>query len=85
MERAVILSNGAPILATVLPESVRMSPTPRPQINSADELDEARRGAERDYVAAMLRRHANNRTKVAQDLGISRTALYKKLHKLKLA
>jgi DNA-binding NtrC family response regulator len=84
MERAVILSNGAPIQPAVFPEAVRLGAASSAPLTSADQLEQARLSAEREQLGMILRRHGNNRTKVAQDLGISRTALYKKLNKLKL-
>ena len=36
---------------------------------------------ERAVIIALLRKHRNNRCRVARDLGVSRMTLYKKLHK----
>lgn len=40
--------------------------------------------AEIAHLVAVLQRHRNNRTRAADELGISRTALYKKLHRFGL-
>ena len=42
------------------------------------------RDAERQLIADALRRHQNNRTKAAQDLGISRRTLHRKLNEFGL-
>ena len=44
-------------------------------------LEDARRRAEREQLQDALRRHRNNRTSAAADLGISRVTLYNKLHR----
>ena len=49
-----------------------------------NKLATARMSAERHQLMDALRRHGNNRSKAAQDLGISRVALYKRLHKFEM-
>ena len=44
-------------------------------------LHEGREETERRQIAQALRKYGNNRKRVAQELGISRMGLYKKLHK----
>jgi len=48
-------------------------------------LDSARQEGELQRLVQALTRHDNNRTQAAKELGISRVALYKKLHKFGLA
>jgi transcriptional regulator with PAS, ATPase and Fis domain len=47
-------------------------------------LDSARQHGERHRILQALTQHGNNRTRAAKELGISRVALYKKLHKFGL-
>ena len=44
-------------------------------------LARVRLQAEVDYILQVLERQNNNRQQTARELGISRVALYKKLHK----
>ena len=46
-----------------------------------DTLMKSRVHAEKQHLREVLHRHSNNRTAVARELKISRTALYKKLRK----
>lgn len=59
-------------------------PGPGPE-ESATALQTVRSSAERNAVAESLTRNGQNRTRTARELGISRTALYKKLTRLGLA
>jgi transcriptional regulator with PAS, ATPase and Fis domain len=47
-------------------------------------LDFARQHGERQRILQALNKHGNNRTHAAKELGISRVALYKKLHKFRI-
>ena len=40
--------------------------------------------AERDYLASVLRRHGDNRSAAARELGIARSTLHYKIRKLGL-
>lgn len=51
----------------------------------ATTLREARARFEHDYIDAMLRRHRGRVADVAQELGIQRTNLYRKMRQLKLS
>ena len=78
IERAVIL-NEAPTLsadAFVLDTSLATQPA----TNSAQTLDEN----ERNFIRQSLQRHQGNITQTAQALGITRTALYRRLDKYSL-
>src|SRR5207247_1506754 len=92
IERAVALCPGPEIGLADLPEAIGAAEdcaeTSRPQsplvidITSATgTLGEAKEGAETTRILGALRRHRNNRLRAAQELGISRMTLYKKLHK----
>src|SRR5262249_32215601 len=47
-------------------------------------LLETKELAEAERIASALRRHNNNRLRAAEELGISRMPLYKKLHRYNL-
>lgn len=91
IERAVILSAGKLIQPAHLPPNLlAVNPdelsSGRVQETSSvgNKLADARIEAERKQVIDSLRRNDNNRSKTALELGISRAALYKRLHKLQL-
>jgi transcriptional regulator of acetoin/glycerol metabolism len=93
IERAAALASGPVIQFADLPESIRGSsvsavsspssfdvaalmPVPAETTPTGDEdEDEASR------ILAVLRKHNNNRRRAATELGISRVAFYKKLHR----
>ena len=52
-----------------------------PQPFPPTRLDWTRQEAEVNRLVEALRRHNNNRTSTAMELGISRVTLYKKLHR----
>jgi DNA-binding NtrC family response regulator len=91
IERAVTLCRHEVLDLADLPESIRRAAVRAGQIVPAaalgpvrNELDSARQHGERHRILQALQRHSNNRTRVAKELGISRVALYKKLHKFGL-
>ncbi len=53
-------------------------------VNVHDQLDAARQMAERERLSSVITQCNNNRSLAAQQLGISRMTLYKKLHKYNL-
>lgn len=89
IERAVILCGNCPVELRHLPEQLletpsRSAPADAPAIMlppTRSPLAQARWDAERTALEVALHRNQNNRTCTAQDLGISRAALYKKLQK----
>lgn len=92
IERAVTLCRREALDLIDLPASVRdaaaraghaVPAAVRSQMRN--ELDSARQHGERQRIVQALTRHGNNRTRAAKELGISRVALYKKLHKFGLA
>jgi DNA-binding NtrC family response regulator len=84
IERAVALCDGE-IHARELPEAVRTPagrPTTPPSLaRSGLTLMKIKEEAEILRITEALERHNNNRLRAAAELGISRMALYKKLHK----
>lgn len=82
IERMVVLGTGSQLDVRDLPAAVREARagaapgSPRP--------GQGLRAAERQLIAEALRRHRDNRTKAAQDLGISRRTLHRKLNEFGL-
>jgi len=58
---------------------------PAPGTQDGNGLAKARKDAERGRLLEALRRHDQNRSRAAAELGVSRVTLYKKLHKYGLA
>jgi two-component system nitrogen regulation response regulator NtrX len=91
IERAVTLGRQEVLDLTDLPEAIRQAAArtdqnipPAALGHFRNELDSARQHGELQRILQALNRHGNNRTRVAKELGISRVALYKKLHKFGL-
>jgi DNA-binding NtrC family response regulator len=91
IERAVTLCRREVLDVADLPDAVRHAAAKaglslpaevRGPVRNA--LDSARQHGERHRILQALTRHGNNRTPTAKELGISRVALYKKLHKFGL-
>jgi DNA-binding NtrC family response regulator len=90
IERAVALCPGAEVKLADLPQAVRAAagagPAPPAAAGGggagggARTLGQSREEAEVLRITQALERHANNRLRAAAELGISRMALYKKLH-----
>jgi DNA-binding NtrC family response regulator len=93
LERAIALSPGPTIEPGDLPEAIR-SPVPRDARPDAvvssngtgsssvpGTLDQTKEEAEIRRIQQALEKHRNNRLRAAAELGISRMALYKKLHR----
>ncbi|MCI0641913.1 MAG: sigma-54 dependent transcriptional regulator [Gemmataceae bacterium] len=93
VERAVSLCPGKEILVADLPEAVRtlkiVSAPLRPSVRVGasvngtrpTSLHQSREEVEILRITEALEKHGNNRLRAAAELGISRMALYKKLHK----
>lgn len=75
IERAVILNEAPTLSADAL--GLDASPSATPTATSAQTLDEN----ERNFIRQALQRHQGNITQTAQALGITRTALYRRLDK----
>ena len=92
IQRAVTLCRGESLDVTDLTDPIRtvVAQTGQYVPSSAtspmrNELHSARQQGERQRIVAALIKHDNNRTRAAKELGISRVALYKKLHKFGIA
>jgi two-component system response regulator AtoC len=81
IERAVVMSSGRTIFAEDLPlpivEASRQVPEPPPQ---SRQLKELVRNFEAEVITQALERNQGNRSRTANELGISRRALLYKLH-----
>jgi two-component system response regulator HydG len=81
VERAVALCPGTEVQEADLPEAVRAAGAARAAAAAVGSLAASKQEAEARCIEEALRRHGNNRLRAAAELGISRMALYKKLHK----
>jgi two-component system response regulator HydG len=94
IERAVALCPGPEVQPRDLPEAVRAAPcrplatsawpalaAPTPLPTQPATLAQTREETEIRRIQEALLKHRNNRRRAAAELGISRMALYKKLHK----
>ncbi|HXI20163.1 MAG TPA: sigma-54 dependent transcriptional regulator [Gemmatimonadales bacterium] len=76
LERALILGRGQPlVLVEHLPGEFRNRPGPGDRRHTPMSLDEL----ERAHIERTLRHHSGNRTRAAQELGISRATLINKI------
>ena len=82
IERLVVLGTGDRLTVADLPAAVRDGAAGGLAIPSR--AGRVLRDAERQLIADALRRHRNNRTKAAQDLGISRRTLHRKINEFGL-
>ena len=82
IERMVVLGTGERLEVRDLPAAVREAGA-GPAAGSA-QAGRVLRDAERQLIEDALRRHKGNRTKAAQELGISRRTLHRKLNEFGL-
>jgi transcriptional regulator with PAS, ATPase and Fis domain len=76
LERALILARGQPAVGVEhLPGEFRARPGPGDRRHTPMTLDEL----ERAHIERTLRHHNGNRTRAAQELGISRATLINKI------
>ncbi|HEY7683519.1 MAG TPA: sigma-54 dependent transcriptional regulator [Gemmatimonadales bacterium] len=76
LERALILARGQPVISLEhLPGEFRNRPGPGDRRHTPMTLDEL----ERAHIERTLRHHGGNRTRAAQELGISRATLINKI------
>ena len=80
IEKMVVLSRGPRLTARDVPASIRdqvreQGGTPKASIAMPDSLADA----EKAMIMRALKKHGNNRTQAADDLGISRRTLHRKL------
>ena len=82
IERSVVLANGNEYLAiSDLPDELRgVAPADLPQ----GSFHESVHGFKRELVRVALRKHGGNKSKAAQDLGISRCYLHRLLNQLEI-
>ena len=81
IERMVVLGAGEKLTVRDLPSSLRLAAG---RAASAARPGSALRDAERQLIEEALRRHQGSRTRAAQDLGISRRTLHRKLNEFGL-
>lgn len=82
LERALILSRGQPLVGLEhLPGEFRNRPGPGDRRHTPMTLDEL----ERAHIERTLKHHAGNRTRAAQELGISRATLINKIKRYAIA
>jgi DNA-binding NtrC family response regulator len=90
IERAVALCPGPKVTVSDLPEPVRSAaqstssaaaPSSPGPIRRGSTLAECNVAAEIVRIVEALAKHNNNRVRAANELGISRMGLYKKLHR----
>jgi len=86
VERLTAMCPGRFIEWGDLPAEIRQNTMPAsPHVAAENQLAKARTSAEQARLVETLRRNNNNRSVTAAELGISRTALYKKLKKYAIA
>jgi two-component system response regulator HydG len=79
IERMIVLARGHTLTARELPVAIReMGGGTTPAVPSKGRL--SMEEAEKQLIVRALRAHDGNRTKAAQDLGISRRTLHRKLN-----
>jgi DNA-binding NtrC family response regulator len=82
LERALILARGQPLVGLEhLPGDFRNRPGPGDRRHTPMTLDEL----ERAHIERTLRHHVGNRTRAAQELGISRATLINKIKRYAIA
>jgi len=84
MERIVIMNPQVRIDARQIPLNVRRTPAERGQARFAS-LQEVREAAERDYILKKLEETMGNVTRTAEQLGLERSNLYRKMKALGIA
>jgi len=88
IEKMVVLARSPKLTARDIPQNIRAGSTPRASALPAPAggTDTAPgvttlADAERQMIYALLKKHGNNRTKAAKELGISRRTLHRKLNR----
>ena len=85
LENAIAFSTNAELELEDLPEQIaRLAPLVDKQSVLDDSLQHAREDGEARFLQRLLTANKNNRAKTARQLGISRSALYKRLQKFGL-
>jgi DNA-binding NtrC family response regulator len=81
IERMVVLGTGEKLTVRDLPAALRAGAG---KTGPAAQAGHVLRDAERHLIEAALQRHKGHRTRAAQDLGISRRTLHRKLNEFGL-
>ena len=76
MERAVIMSEGNRLTASDFPLTAAPSPREEVAFDSYNLED-----VEHEVIARVLRKHQGNVSQTARELGLTRTALYRRMEK----
>ena len=88
IERVVALCTNDVIEVVDLPESIvskiDSNDLPTNERLAKSKLSQVTQEAESSVIRQTLAKNGNNRSRAAQDLGISRVTLYKKLHKYQI-
>jgi len=84
VERAVLLGKSPCITLDDLPRDLALAAPSLPQRTAGRTLKEALEGPERQIILETLQEHNWNRNATAEQLGINRTTLYKKMKRLGL-
>jgi DNA-binding NtrC family response regulator len=84
IERAVLLGKGPEVAVNDLPQTVAMAAPVDFTAGSRRTLKEALEGPERQIILEALEGNRWNRNETAEELGINRTTLYKKMKRLRL-
>ena len=86
IERAAALGAGPDLQLIDLPDALRFGPSSGVVggVSSAATLAQLRADMEMKRITEALRRHGNNHVRAAEELGISRVGLYKKLRKYQM-
>jgi DNA-binding NtrC family response regulator len=78
VEQMVVLARGDRLTLRNVPAEVREGAEPRPSARPASDL--SLEDAERQLIVRALKAHGGNRTRAAEQLGISRRTLHRKLN-----
>ena len=88
IEKMVVLARSRKLTARDIPQNIRAGVSPRetappPPAGDSDTAPgiATLADAERQMIYALLKKHGNNRTKAAKELGISRRTLHRKLNR----
>ncbi|MDA0577611.1 MAG: sigma-54 dependent transcriptional regulator [Verrucomicrobia bacterium] len=85
IEKMVVLARGPKLTPRDVPQAIRDAAQARGdrgvdvRVASSGDMPDSLAGAERAMIARALRKHGDNRTKAAEELGISRRTLHRKL------